>query len=46
VSPLEAMYPNRCYDCLAVVGVDDVLCADCKALYAANRARGTGGEPT
>lgn len=29
---LERMYPNRCFDCLAPIPLDDVLCAKCKAL--------------
>jgi hypothetical protein len=38
-SPLERLYPNRCYDCLAVVSSGGLLCAECEALYAAERGR-------
>lgn len=34
LTPLERMYPNRCYDCLAVCSPDEVLCDACKAVYA------------
>ncbi len=39
MTPLEAMYPNRCYDCLAVCPPDKVLCGQCEAVYAAERQR-------
>lgn len=32
-TPLEQMYPNRCYDCLAVCPHTEVLCEKCKADY-------------
>lgn len=33
LSPLESMYPARCFDCLAVCHPDKVLCEACEALY-------------
>lgn len=32
-TPLERMYPNRCYDCLAVIGDTSkvVLCEACSS---------------
>jgi predicted amidophosphoribosyltransferase len=36
-SPLESMYPNRCYDCLAAIPLDDLLCAKCQKVYADER---------
>lgn len=33
-APLERMYPNRCYDCLAVCSPNEVLCDKCKQIYA------------
>lgn len=33
MTPLETMYPNRCYDCLAVCPPDKVLCGTCEAAY-------------
>lgn len=37
ISPLERLYPNRCYDCLAVTA--DFLCASCKEMYRRERER-------
>lgn len=33
MTPLERIYPNRCYDCLAVISPADVLCGQCQAVY-------------
>lgn len=43
--PLEALYPNRCYDCLAVCPHDRVLCAKCEAELAAVRTASASGVP-
>jgi predicted nucleic acid-binding Zn ribbon protein len=40
------MYPNRCYDCLAAIPLDDLLCARCQKIYADERARRQGGRVT
>ena len=41
MTPLERMYPRRCYDCLAPLAEDTVLCPKCEAGYAEHRARQT-----
>lgn len=41
-SPLEAMFPNRCFDCLVVCSHDEVLCENCKAVYRRGREGGDG----
>jgi hypothetical protein len=30
MTPLERLYPNRCYDCLQPIPMSDVQCAACK----------------
>lgn len=43
MTSLERLYPNRCYDCLAVCPPGKVLCAPCEQVYADARRRTNSG---
>lgn len=43
LAPLELMYPNRCYDCLAVCSPDELLCPACAVVM--GRSAVTRPEP-
>lgn len=43
MTPLERMYPNRCFDCLAPCPHEKVLCAACENVYAQARRKPHNG---